>query len=391
MKLMIGKIKNCMIAASNIFPAYNARTPYYDGKHHVFIFKGSYRQIGKQYVTAIPMANNLRKVRRYLNRLDHGSRQKLNIEIDKAKHFLEERFSGMLELMKGVCDAYPLFDLDEVVLLNYCTVLMNWQVFSSCSSIAFLVNGKPVIGQNLDLGRGRGYAAAYIIPEDGNALFVHVNPGFLWFSAGVNEFGLCITGSSVNVEARNIIDGDQFPQEMLDFYLLSQTREADDAYKRLRSLPKQGPLQGGSSLILADKGGRVKNAEVAGDIISLSESDMLVWVTTNHFRISRLVRMNRRSDKISIRLEENSVARYQEAITWSSGNILKTDSLRVFLRRKGYAGAWWRTALYPDLGRTAASYIIDFNAGNFEYWVESQKKYCSVSLSCLYGRSPILW
>jgi hypothetical protein len=99
--------------------------------------------------------------------------------------------------------------------------------------------------------------------------------------------------------------------------------------------------------------------------------------------------MNRRSDKVCIQLEDNSVARYQEARAWSARGALNTSLLRTFLCQVGYPGAWWRTAFPPDAGYTTASYIIDFDAGNFEYRVEPQKRYYSIPLTIVYGRKPV--
>ncbi|MBD3306063.1 hypothetical protein GF348_06765 [candidate division KSB3 bacterium] len=355
---------------------YDADTPHYDINSRLFIFRGSYREIGRQYCRAISMEGELRRAREYIYSLDRHSRGKLRREIENAKEMIKKNFSQLFEMMRGACDVHVRYSIDEIMLLTFSSVLTDWQTFRACSAISVLRAGRPLLGQNLDLGCTNATALAYLIPEDGCAVLTHVNPETLWFTVGVNEFGFSVTGASVNVDRENIFSGALFPTEILLSCILWQARDVRSACGLLKKLLPVGPFNQGANLILADKSGDVKNVEIAGDALGFNSRDINPWIATNHFRTPGLCRINRHDDRMSIMLEENSIARYKFARSIFQKGLFDSLAVANLLRGENPPGAWCRRARGKDSGYTTASYIIDFANTKFHYWlgVSAQKE-----------------
>lgn len=347
------------------FPYYSA-TPYYNARDKIFVFKGTYREIGRQYARAVPLAGPLDKSRNYLSRLSETSRVQLQKKIRNVGELLAKRFPAALEMMLGIADAQLGYSLQDILLTNSCTTLVNWDSFSACSSIAFRENENIVLGQNLDLGQASHCALAFIIPDNGLAFYASFAPGYLWFTTGVNEAGLCVTGSSINADFKDEFRGDLFPIEMIMFYLLSKARSVDEALGLLAGIPQRGPLREGASLLLADRSGALRNIEVSHDQVVTNTEP--VYITTNHYRTAELCSYNRRNTDMCLLLEKNSAARYRRGVEWLK-EAPRIARLREFLRDTGGDGAWCQTGREPDIGFTSASYIIDFTHGSFEYWI----------------------
>ena len=167
MKSLIGVLTGVIILCSLIFGTlslalskdnhtnpspYSKSTPYYNTEHAMFVFTGSYREIGRKYAAAIPMSENLLMAKIYIQNLDDHKRKELMHRVNTAKNMLITFHPALYQMINGVLDVYNEHTMEEIILLSFITVLTNWGSSGSCGSVGFLVNGKPVIGQNLDLG-----------------------------------------------------------------------------------------------------------------------------------------------------------------------------------------------------------------------------------------------
>lgn len=371
---------------------YGPSTPHYDAGRRMFYFHGGFREIGRQFARALSMRGPLKAAKRYIANLGSVRRAAWNDRIGSARALLDEHFPEMRELIRGVCDFERTFSEEEVLCSTFATVLADASCLRSCSSVACRGRFRPIVGQNLDLGRTNATSVAYIVPADGRAVVAHVSPGYLWFGSGVNEDGLCVAGSSTCAESADPELGPpMFPQELISGCLLWKARDVAAACDLLRRLPGVGPGNGGLNLNLADRGGAVRTVEVVCDRVEISDDAGPVWITTNHLRSPALARLNRSDDAEAVRLLDNSRARHERAIRLLENWNGDVDRIRALLREPGGGGEWCRNATPPDEGYTSASYLFDLENDVMEYWhgiLESDPRPARFDLSLLFRREP---
>ena len=354
------------------FP-YGRHSPFFQSDYGLFVFSGSSENIGRQFGTAFPQGPSFERARRYLSHIDVARRAQLRKEIASATDVLKENFPEMLAMMRGAQTVTPWYLLEEIVLSVFFTVLTDFEKYWTCSSIATMDCGLPVVGQNLDLGRTNNVAIACLIPDHGQSRIVHINPKTMWMTALINEGGLSAVGSSVNVGCEARIDGRQIPQEILTDLILSRACTVDEALSILHSLPTLGPLSGGLSMLLADSSGAIRQVDMTGKSLDIVQPENSIWITTNHFR-GELSRLNDISDDLCIELGHNSRSRFKFAIEAFSGTDSCASRIRALMRARDCSGAWFRAGVWPDVGYTTASYLMDYRSKRFEYWLGSDAK-----------------
>jgi len=168
----------------------------------------------------------------------------------------------------------------------------------------------------------------------------------------------------------DVFDGSQVPQEILSDLILSRARNVDEALRLLETLPPIGPFSGGVSLLFADAAGTARQVDLTGKSIEVIPPANSIWITTNHFR-GELSRLNNRSDQMCVRLEENSRSRYRRAIETFRDGCPDVAQMKALMREDRVHGAWLRTGVWPDVGYTTASYLIDLQSKQLEFWLGS--------------------
>lgn len=347
-----------------VFPS---DTPHYDPELGIFTFCGTYREMGRQFAEVFPLADLLKRSRTYLR-----THKETRSEIGRAKGLLETWHPQMRGWLQGIVDHHRQYDLDEAVLAAFCTVLADDAWFSSCSAVAVNHRGSAIVGQNLDLGRSCRLALIRLVPSSGMVILARVIVGYPWILAIANQAGLVVGGSSIDVNEAPRADGELLPQELLADLILSRARTVKEVVALLDTLPALGPLNGGVSLVFADKAGTTCHVEITGGkwVTNMSAED--VCVTTNHFRHPEMAPLGRVEGWMSERLLENSRARYEHARTFfREPTEADHDAVVALLRVSKGCGAWLRKARWPDLGYTTASYIIDGHDRTIEYWIGS--------------------
>ena len=345
--------------------AYPASTPHYDAELGLFTFKGTYRQMGRQFAEVFPPLKSLDGARHFL-----AKRKSVRGEISRATCLLEQWHPQMLDWLRGIVDDHQRYSIDEAVLAAFGSVLMDCAVPTSCSAVAFMSGDRPVIGQNLDLGRSCQLALARILPLDGSFKLARIVAGYPWVLSFVNRAGLVVCGSSINVNQAPVASGELLPQELLADFVLSRANTVAGGIELLNHIPPVGPLNGGLSLILGDSSGDIRQVEIAGDKLAANEPAHGLWITTNHFRHPDMSPLCEEHGWAGKRLLENSIARYDHAGRFFGDDFLgRRDPLTVLLRSNGGKGAWLRKAQWPDLGYTTASYIVDLNRRTIDYWI----------------------
>ncbi len=345
---------------------YPAGTPYYDTDLGVFTFRGTYREMGRQFAEVFPMTALLRTYRRRL----HKSGEALRSEVRRAMALIARWHPDMLAWLEGVADGHAGHTVEDAVLGAFCTVLTDFVAPSSCSAVAVRCDDGTIVGQNLDLGRSCPVALARVIPSSGLAKLSRITVGYPWLVSFANEAGLVVCGSSINVNWPRRPGGDLLPQEMVADLLLSRAASVDEVIDIVREMPPIGPLDGGLSLIAADRGGRIRYLEMTGRSVAIEAPSSGPWITTNHFRDPDLAALCERDDWTGRRLLDNSIARYRHAIAWYGGDgAVDRAAIVALLRTAGPDGAWRRMARWPDLGYTTASFIVDLRDSTVEYWI----------------------
>jgi predicted choloylglycine hydrolase len=324
----------------------------------VFVFRGGLEAIGRQIVETFPPGDGPARVEAYRRRLDESGRRRLEEDVERAEALLAHHFPSLLRMLRGAAGAAPGCGFRELVVLNFSPVMVDWQRFWSCSAVAYRDVAGPVVGQNADLGRFAEFALAAVVPDDGSGFVAHLNRGSFWFGAGVNDHGLAVAGSSVNVEARDAQSSDRLPHTLLQAWLLASAGGVAQARRLLDAGPGLGPAADATNLLLADTSGALANLEVTGtDVVEVADGRS-VKITTNHFRSPRLEGRNRRTDPAVCALEKNSRERYARALRWAEAPPTP-ERVRGLLRDGDGEGAWRRTAVAPDVGYTSASYVFD--------------------------------
>jgi hypothetical protein len=334
------------------------RAPAYRPELGVFLFRGRTESVGRQIVEAFPPREGARRLRAYREGLDAAARRRLEDDVDRAESLLGAHFPFLLRLLRGGADVVAGCGFRELVVLNFSPLMVDWRRFWSCSAVGYRSSGGAVVGQNMDLGRFADFCVAAVVPDDGPHFLAHLNRGTFWFGAGVNEPGLCVAGSSVNVASDAPRSVDRLPHPLLHAWLLTGAESVAHARRRLEEGPGFGPPKEGTNLLLADASGRVESVELCGREVVESDPGRPVRMTTNHFRSSALAPHNRNADAESRAFEQNSRQRHEHACDWARE---EPSPLRVreLLRAAGGPGAWRRRATPPDAGYTSASYLFD--------------------------------
>lgn len=342
---------------------FDENTPHFDHQTGIFRFHGTDREIGRQFAEAFRLEGALSRSERVRNE-DGGER------VRQAHALLEQFVPSHLEFLRGIADAQVRYPLETVIHAACSTVLTEGEFSSSCSSLAFDFHGKPVIGQNLDLGRNTMVALACIVPEEGIARMARITLGYLWLSTFMNAAGVVAVGSSVNVNRSHRPNGTLLPQTLLFDTILSTATSVHEAISILDGLPPFGPENDGTSAIFADFSGAVRQVEITGDQWHVIKENSGIYITTNHFRHPAMAPLNRNTDRISLREETSSLARYRYAMRLiESERELTPTWLRELLRTEGEEGAWLRKGRWPDVGYTSVSYLINLPAGEIEFWL----------------------
>lgn len=362
--------------------AFDTNTPHFDPQPGIFRFRGSDKEIGVQFADAFRLEEALARSEMLLH-VDGGEGVRLALAL------LERWAPSHLEFLRGIAACHVGHCLETVVHAAFSTILMKTNALNSCSSLSFCDHGKPVVGQNLDLGRNTLVALACLVPERGIARMARVNLGYPWLCTFINAAGLVASSSSTNVNRPNRANDNLLPQELIFEIILSQAKSTKEAVDLLTSLPSVGPLNGGVSAIFADVSGDTRHVEITGLLRKINDDVPGAHITTNHFRHPAMANLNRHDDWMSKRLEAGSVARYDHAVNALAAEGGPTVAwLRKLLRTEGDEGAWLRKARWPDLGYTTASYLVDLKKNELEFWLGSEAEHSRhVTLADCFGNA----
>ena len=228
-------------------------TPYEMGFSHGKIFK---KQIKYTY-------NKHNKFYKFKNLNKH--------KISKLVNFIENKFPEFIEEMKGIADGSDM-NKEDIIFLNLFPVINSIISRSKCTSVGFISNDKgPILGQNVDLGlEWRYYFIKKISPKNGYRSISGSWFGTIWQTVGMNEYGLCIGGSSVNVkkshydEIEDIILSNTVPLHFLSSLILSQCKNVEEAISLLNKYRFTLPFVVGESALLLDIEGKLAVIEKGG-------------------------------------------------------------------------------------------------------------------------------
>lgn len=332
---------------------------FYNKKNKFFHFFGSYQNIGRQIARSVDIKKKLLANRELL---EHINKKKLNRIIDSYIDYIKDMLPSYHSLLEGFCLELKDFHLREIFIFNLFPVLPFEQILKiQCSSAYFQENN--IFLQNLDLGLTNETLPVYLLPDEGPAMFTHFNAPYIWFGAGINQFGCYYGGSSVNVteiyqENYHIID---LPTVLIGFYLLHNFDSIAQLIDPLSSL-KIAPSNDGMNLIVGSFTKNVhKRVEKSRHSFTISD-DSNDLITTNHFRCPKMAHLNRNQTQEEKLLLKNSIERLNRHSTFlsESKHITKQDIIH-FARNKKGDGAWCRAAIKNDMGYTTATYLYDLN------------------------------
>lgn len=347
-------------------------TPYYSSRYGMYFFYGTDKEIGKQFANATLSLQQFKQAQDYLDNLDSQTLTRLKASLDQNLDILALDIPFVKKLMEGMVQVLPKpYDIYTLALVNMAPMYVDWAHYQSCSAIGFKDNGMCILGQNQDIGLINHSAPAFILRDEGPAMLVHVNPATAWFGPGVNEYGFAYGGASVSVNNKSsTIESIGLGTTFCGVFLTSQIKNVDEALHLLRNNKHCWlPNRDGANLILMDQQSIMTRVEITNKIFCEEQkSQGNFFVSTNHFQCPEMEILNLLENKACQLMHQNSKARESAARAAVAKTNFDINSLRKLLRHTYGQGAWCRSAKPPDVGWTAASYIVDFKRATFESW-----------------------
>ena len=195
------------------------------------------------------------------------------------KNNLEHIAPWMIEEMQGIADNCGM-SFEEVILNNHYGLL--WTTGGLCTSISFISEEGPLLGQNLDIGGGDSYYLEIVHPKKGYATISDGFAGMAWSPSGLNEKGLAVASSNLfrggNAE-KPLAHG--VPYHFLPRMVLRNCADVPEAIKYLKTLPRTIPSNNGYQLNIIDKDGRSAVIDKIDKLTGIRKSEDGLTLTTN--------------------------------------------------------------------------------------------------------------